>query len=251
MVLLRKGFDDVGFRQAEVRLAQEAAKRRPQGAGFIVPFLLESCEIPGWCEPLNVGAGNPPSTFSYLLRAIERHCKVELPPLRFESCYLSYSVRDEKLGERIAADLSDAGVPCWEWKLSLRPGADIWDSVTEAIHNQNRFILFASENALTSPFVIREIRRALDREDELYRATKREQQFIVPVNLDDFVFDWEHSLRADLTRRVMINERQWQEDSGYIRIREKLLFDVLVQTAQPSVSHSVGIQPEHIPNIDG
>jgi len=74
LVCLRPGFDDVGFRQKEVRWALEALELRPQGKGFFVPFLLEPCEIPAWCAQFHAGADSTsPGTLEELFKAIEKH----------------------------------------------------------------------------------------------------------------------------------------------------------------------------------
>jgi hypothetical protein len=76
VVLLRPGFDEIGFRQKEVRLALEAAKRRPVGHGFIIPFVIEPCQLPVWCQPIHTP--NTKSSRKDLVRAIEKHCGVVL-----------------------------------------------------------------------------------------------------------------------------------------------------------------------------
>lgn len=74
VVLLRPGFDERGFRQKEVKLAKEAAEERPLGKGFIIPFQLETCELPPWCDRLHAGEIGEPATFEELIRAINKHC---------------------------------------------------------------------------------------------------------------------------------------------------------------------------------
>ena len=46
VVLLRPGFDAIGFRQKEVRWATDALQLRPPGKGFIIPYIIEPCELP-------------------------------------------------------------------------------------------------------------------------------------------------------------------------------------------------------------
>ncbi|MFH0981569.1 MAG: toll/interleukin-1 receptor domain-containing protein [Planctomycetota bacterium] len=79
VVCLRSGFDEIGFRQKEVRWAKEALKLRPPGRGFIVPFMLEACGLPEWCKPLHAGADlSKPTHMAEVARAIEKHCGTAL-----------------------------------------------------------------------------------------------------------------------------------------------------------------------------
>lgn len=74
VVCLRPGFDDVGFRQKEVRWAIEALQLRPPGRGFIIPFIIEPCEIPDWCVPFHAGGDlSKPTSVGELLRAVAKH----------------------------------------------------------------------------------------------------------------------------------------------------------------------------------
>ena len=56
IVCLRPGFDEKGFRQKEIRWAQEEAMERPPGRSFIIPFIVEACELPSWCRQIHAGA---------------------------------------------------------------------------------------------------------------------------------------------------------------------------------------------------
>lgn len=75
VVCLRPGFDEIGFRQKEVRWAVEAVELRPPGRGFIIPFIVEPCPLPDWCKSLHAGADlSRPTTIEDLMRAVEKHC---------------------------------------------------------------------------------------------------------------------------------------------------------------------------------
>lgn len=75
VVCLRPGFDDIGFRQKEVRWAIEALKLHPPGRGFIIPFIIEPCELPKWCTPFHAGGDlSKPTSLDQVIRAVEKHC---------------------------------------------------------------------------------------------------------------------------------------------------------------------------------
>jgi TIR domain len=71
---LRSGFDEIGFRQQEVRWALDALRNRPPGRGFIVPFIVEPCSLPEWCKPFHAGNHLHGRTrFEDLVKALRKH----------------------------------------------------------------------------------------------------------------------------------------------------------------------------------
>ncbi|MBK8915984.1 MAG: toll/interleukin-1 receptor domain-containing protein [Phycisphaerales bacterium] len=56
VVLLRPQFEDVGYRQREVKLALDASLLRPGDRSFIIPFIIEPCELPQWCQGIHAGS---------------------------------------------------------------------------------------------------------------------------------------------------------------------------------------------------
>ena len=73
VVCVRRGFDDMGFRQKEIHWALEALKLRPPGRGFIIPYRLEPCTLPEWLVPFHAGDDSSPSSFEELLTALKKH----------------------------------------------------------------------------------------------------------------------------------------------------------------------------------
>lgn len=55
LVCIRPGFEEIGFRQQEVRWALDALRIRPLGQPFILPFIVEPCQLPDWCKPFHAG----------------------------------------------------------------------------------------------------------------------------------------------------------------------------------------------------
>ena len=81
VVCLRPEFQKVGFRHNEVRWALDAWRARPSGRGFLIPFITEPCDLPEWCRPIHAGPDLGKRTeLIDLVRAIEKHCVVQLSP---------------------------------------------------------------------------------------------------------------------------------------------------------------------------
>ena len=79
VVCLRPGFDSAGYRQQEVAAALDAVKERPPGSAFIIPYILELCDLPSWCGDIHAGNyRSKPSEFADLLHAINQHCASSL-----------------------------------------------------------------------------------------------------------------------------------------------------------------------------
>jgi hypothetical protein len=78
VVCLRPGFDEIGFRQKEVRWAREALQLRPPGRGFIIPFVLEPCSMPDWLKPFHAGSdSSKPTSYRELVQALRKHCQMK------------------------------------------------------------------------------------------------------------------------------------------------------------------------------
>lgn len=79
VVCLRPGFNEIGFRQKEIRWALDALQMRPPDRGFIIPFLVVPCVIPEWCRKFHAGSDlSQAVSFEELLRSVEHHCGVTL-----------------------------------------------------------------------------------------------------------------------------------------------------------------------------
>jgi tetratricopeptide (TPR) repeat protein len=87
---LRPGFDEKGFRQREVRWALAEAERRPPGKAFMIPFIVEPCELPDWANRIHAGADLSRRTMPFdILRAIDKHCGTALASSAREDVVLS------------------------------------------------------------------------------------------------------------------------------------------------------------------
>lgn len=72
IVFLSRHYNKVGFRQREVRAALDALSYRPFDGNFIIPVLLEECEIPDWCGEYHYICNKDESnTIKSILQGIE------------------------------------------------------------------------------------------------------------------------------------------------------------------------------------
>jgi hypothetical protein len=58
--------------------------------------------------------------------------------IRFYSCFISYSAKDQVFADRLYADLQNNGVRCWFAPHDLSIGAKTWDAIDEAIRHRDK-----------------------------------------------------------------------------------------------------------------
>jgi hypothetical protein len=141
---------------------------RHQGASIIdFHTLLKSGSL-----PLNFlrGCGLPESLITYLPSLLNR-------PFEYESCFISYSIKDQDFADRLYADLQNKGVRCWFAPHDVQGGKKLHEQIDAAIQVHDRLLLILSPNSTSSEWVMTEIAKARKRE-------KREKRrMLFPVRL--------------------------------------------------------------------
>jgi hypothetical protein len=165
------------------------------------------------------GAGIPDSVIEHMALLTRQ---------TFESykCFISFTEADDNFSEKIYNDLQTSGVRCWRWKEDAKWGQVLMQSIDDAINLYDKLIVICSEQSLNSPAVIREIERALQKEDELARQGKR-SEVLFPIRLDDFVFiGWKHYRKADVIAKTVGDFRQWTDEELYLKAFAHLIRDL-------------------------
>lgn len=144
----------------------------------------------------------------------------------FYTCFISFTEADDAFSERLYNDLQGAGVRCWRWKEDAPWGKTIMRSIDEAVRVYDKLIVICSENSLKSPAVMREIERALQKEDDLCRQGK-EAEVLFPIRLDDYIFEkWQHERKADVIKKNIGDFRNWKEPESYKKALDRLIRDL-------------------------
>jgi uncharacterized protein YjbI with pentapeptide repeats len=130
----------------------------------------------------------------------------------YRTCFLSYSHADSAFTERLYADLQNAGVRVWYVAHDIDVGDVLWEKIDYQIRNRDRLIVVCSESSLSSLPVLREIERAILREDN------ERTSILLPIRIDDFVFEgWQNGRRADVVRKAVGDFTGWKHDSAKYR----------------------------------
>lgn len=158
-------------------------------------------------------------------RLIEYLPALTKQPIQLYSCFISFTEADDEFAARLYIDLQGKGVRCWRWKEDARGGRSLIGEVNRAVRLYDKLIVVCSENSLKSGPVIREIERALQREDQLTSQRKR-AEVLFPLRLDDAIFDWEHPRKADVVGKVVSDFRNWKDHDKYQKAFERLLRDL-------------------------
>lgn len=144
----------------------------------------------------------------------------------FYTCFISFTEADDVFSESLYNDLRGAGVRCWRWKEDAKWGKTLFRSVDDAVQVYDKLIVICTENSLKAPAVLREIERALQKEDDLCREGK-EAEVLFPIRLDDFIFNgWEHERKADVRKKYVGDFRNWNDPTSYKRALDHLVRDL-------------------------
>lgn len=171
-----------------------------------------------------LGAGVPDEMLTYILYQIGA-----APAIRFYSCFISYSSKDQEFAERLHSRLRDAKVRVWFAPEEVKGGEKLYDQIDRAIQLHDRLLVVLSESGLQSEWVMTEIRRARKAELE----EKRRKLF--PIRLVDFetIKHWK-CFDADSGRDLAVEVREyfipdfsnWKDHDAFEMAFDRLLRDL-------------------------
>ncbi len=149
--------------------------------------------------------------------------------LDFYSCFISHSTLDHVFAERLYADLQAKGLRCWYFPENAKWGEPVWGEIDRGIKVYDKLIVICSQHSLMSVPVLREIERALQRED------KEGRNVLFPLAIDDHLFEqWQHPRKADVLSKVVGDFRGWDHGVKKYRLSfEKLLRALRAENVRP------------------
>lgn len=169
-------------------------------------------------------AGVPRTLLDYLPDLLETE------PIQFFSCFISYWDGDREFAKRLYDDLRKRSVRCWKYDVDAIIGREVWANISRAISLHEKTIVICSQSSLQRPGVIREIERALQKEDllKLEKAAKgnveMDTDVLVPVRLDEYILNgWEHPRKADVIAKHIGDFRDWEDNAKYQQEFQRLL----------------------------
>ena len=135
--------------------------------------------------------------------------------IEFYSCFISYSHSDKPFARRLHDQLQGRGIRCWLDEHQLLPGDDIYQHVDRGIRLWDKILLCASEEALKSWWVDREVDTALQKEQELTKERGQMVRALIPLNLDGHIFDdaFHGKHKVTLRGRLAADFTGWEADN--------------------------------------
>jgi hypothetical protein len=84
------------------------------------------------------------------------------------AAFISHAKGDQKRAREIAALLEQRGLKCWIAPRDVRPGQSYGDEIIRGIEKSRSFILVLSKASNESPFVAREVERAVSKRKPIF-----------------------------------------------------------------------------------
>ncbi len=139
----------------------------------------------------------------------------------YPSCFMSYSTNDQEFTDKLYKDLMARDVRCWFAPKNLKIGDKFRDSIHEAIHKYDKFLLVISEHSLQSKWVDFEVEVALSRE------SMKGIVVVFPIKLDASIEKARQKWARYLHQHRHIGDfRNWRDPAAYTIAFERLCRDL-------------------------
>jgi DNA-binding response OmpR family regulator len=148
------------------------------------------------------------------------------PTPLYPTCFLSHSTKDSEFIEPMFAALDTEGVSCWYAPEDIKIGSDLRETFDIAIRKRDRLLVVLSENSVRSPWVQREVDRALDEETRRKQDGRTDWRVLFPIRLDDAIFNLDAGWASDVKRRHIGDFRNWKNYNAYQGAFQRLLRDL-------------------------
>jgi hypothetical protein len=146
-------------------------------------------------------------------------------PIKYYTCFISYSSKDQDFTERLHADLQGKGVRCWFAPEDLKIGEKFWHRIDESIRLYDKLLVVISQHSVESEWVEREVMAALEKERQQRKTV------LFPITLDDAFKQTTAPWAADIRRSSHTgNFTQWKQHDDYQKAFDRLLQDLQADT---------------------
>ena len=144
--------------------------------------------------------------------------------LHFYPVFLSHSWENKPFARKLYEALIAKGVNIFFDEKKMKPGDDIYESISKGIAWYDKMILVCSKESLSeSWWVDRELDRVLKKERDLFKERGKRINLLIPIAIDDHVFKWDGAKAEEVRRYVVGDFKDWQDDAKF----EKALNDLI------------------------
>jgi len=111
--------------------------------------------------------------------------------------------------------LQGRGIRCWLDRHQILPGDDLHDQIDLGIRSWDKVLLCCSKASLKeSIWVDREIDKALQKEELLWKERGKKVLVLIPLNLDGYLFQWQDGKASILKSRLAADFTGWEHDNA-------------------------------------
>jgi hypothetical protein len=159
-----------------------------------------------------------------------------MEPIQFDSCFISYSSKDEAFAKRLHSKMRDTNLRAWFANEDLKGGYKLHEQIDEAIRIYDKVIIVLSPESLRSKWVMNEVRRT--RKAEL--ANNQRKFFPIALLPYKELEDWEcldpetgTDLAAEIREYYVPDFRDWKNHDSFERAFAQLLEGLKAVDAPP------------------
>jgi hypothetical protein len=143
--------------------------------------------------------------------------------IQFNSCFISYSSKDEEFATRLYSDLQRSGVRCWFAPEDMKIGDQIRPRLDDSIRLHDKLLLVLSETSVGSQWIEQEVETALEKERE------QDCEVLFPIRLDDKVMSIRRGWPALIRKTRYIGDfRRWNNYDEYKNAFARLLGNLIL-----------------------
>jgi hypothetical protein len=146
--------------------------------------------------------------------------------VRYHSCFISYSTKNERFARTLERSLLNAGIRYWYAPTSMRGGAAIDATLKARIPEFGRVLVVVSAESLQSRYVRFEVEAAFE------RAAAVGHDIVVPIRIDETVLRSRLPLAKALRKYVMLDFSRWGSRGEYRRAAAMLVASLEIETDQ-------------------
>jgi hypothetical protein len=145
-------------------------------------------------------------------------------PIRMYPVFLSHSWQNKDFANKLYEALIARGVQVWYDEKKMKPGDDIYESLSRGIEVYDKMILVCSRQSLAeSWWVDREIDRILAKERQLHKERGKRINLLIPIRIDDHIFEWDGAKGEEVRRYAVGDFRDWQDETKFQKALDELI----------------------------
>lgn len=143
--------------------------------------------------------------------------------VRLFSAFLSHSFENKPFARKLYEALIAKGVNVFFDEKKLKPGDNLFDSLSRGIDLYDKTILVCSKDSLNSWWVDQELEMVMEKERNLQIESDEKTGLLIPITIDDHIYTWKGGKQMAIKNRIIGDFTKWEDDVAF----EKALNDLI------------------------